>query len=91
MANGLSTFFIKGKPAFINGPLSLPRNPAYCIILSSFVFENLLLAGNLLAKTLRRLATHLSVNDSLLGKLALSLPIIFSDNLRVTSIAFHCC
>ena len=26
LANGLITFFIKGKPVFSNGPRSLPRN-----------------------------------------------------------------
>ena len=29
-ANGLSTFFIKGKPVFNNGPKSIPRNPPNC-------------------------------------------------------------
>ena len=35
VANGLSTFFIKGKPAFSAGPRSLIRNPADCTILDS--------------------------------------------------------
>ena len=34
LANGLSTFFIKGKPVFSNGPRSLHRNlPEFLIIL----------------------------------------------------------
>ena len=33
VANGLNTFFIKGKPAvFSNGPKSLPRIPPGCTI-----------------------------------------------------------
>ena len=27
LANGLSTFHIKGSPVFSNGPKSLPKNP----------------------------------------------------------------
>ena len=33
LPNGLSTIFIKRKPAFINGPKSLPRNALCHIIL----------------------------------------------------------
>ena len=33
LANGLSTFFIKDKPGFSNGPKSLPKNPLECPIL----------------------------------------------------------
>ena len=33
LANGLVTFFINGNPLFSNGPKSLPRIPADCIIL----------------------------------------------------------
>ena len=29
-ANGLSTFFIKGKPVFSNGLRSLPKSPPNC-------------------------------------------------------------
>ena len=32
-ASGLSTFFIKGNPAFSNGRKSLPKNPPDCPIL----------------------------------------------------------
>ena len=35
LPNGLSTFLIKGKPVFSNGPISLPRNPLNCTILDS--------------------------------------------------------
>ena len=33
LVNGLVTFFINGNPLFSNGPKSLPRIPADCIIL----------------------------------------------------------
>ena len=33
LANGLSTFFIKGKPVFSNGPKTLRENPTDCPIL----------------------------------------------------------
>ena len=33
LASGLFTFFIKGNPAFSNGPRSQPRNTPNCIIL----------------------------------------------------------
>ena len=37
----LSTFLIKGKPVFSNGPISLPKNPLNCTILDSWVLDNL--------------------------------------------------
>ena len=33
LANGLSTFFIKGKPVFNNGPKSLPKSSPDCSVL----------------------------------------------------------
>ena len=35
LANGLITFFIKGKTVFSNGPRGLPRNSAGCTILDN--------------------------------------------------------
>ena len=35
LANSLDAFFIKGKPAFSNGPRSLPKNSPDCPILNS--------------------------------------------------------
>ena len=35
LTNGLSTFFIKGKSVFSNGPKSPPENPPDCTILDS--------------------------------------------------------
>ena len=44
LANGLSTLFINGKPAFGNDPWSLPRNLPDCTILDSWAFDNFKLA-----------------------------------------------
>ena len=38
--NGLSTFFIKGKPFLSNGPKSLPKNAPGCPISCYWVFDN---------------------------------------------------
>ena len=48
LANGPSTVFIKGKPVFSNGCKSLPKNPHDCSILDSWVFDNFILADELL-------------------------------------------
>ena len=50
LANGLSTFFIKGKPVLRNGPKSPPKNPRDCPILCNRVFDSFILAGVLFAK-----------------------------------------
>ena len=60
LANGLSAFFIKGKPIFSNGSRRLPRNPPDCTILESWVFDNFILTDKLFAKALRSLETSLS-------------------------------
>ena len=44
LANGLSTFPIKGNLAFDNDPKSLPNNPLDCTILHKWVFESFILA-----------------------------------------------
>ena len=40
LANGLSTFHIKGNPVFRNGPKSLPKNPPDCTILCNWAFDS---------------------------------------------------
>ena len=52
LANGVGAFFISSKSTFINGPRSLPRNPTYCIILDSGVFDNFVLGDKVFAKAL---------------------------------------
>ena len=62
--NGLSTFVIKGKSGFINGLKSLPD----CPISYNWVFDNFLLAEELLAKALQSLKTCILVNNNLCRK-----------------------
>ena len=45
LANGLSTFFINGRPVSNNGTRRLPRNPPDCTILDSTIFDNLIIAA----------------------------------------------
>ena len=73
LANGFSTFFIKGKPVFSNGSWSLSRFPANCTIFDSLVLDNFVLADYLFAKAIRSLKFCLSVNNNLCGKLVSSL------------------
>ena len=74
LANGLSTFFIKGNPVFSNGPKSLPKNPPDCPILCNWVFDNFILAEELFAKALPSFETCvLYVNNKLCRKLFSSL------------------
>ena len=47
LANGLSTFSIKGKPVFRNRSRSLPRNPPNCNILDSWVLDHFIWAYKL--------------------------------------------
>ena len=69
LANGLSTFFIKGNPVFSSGHKGLPKNPPDCHILCNWVFDNSILAQELLAKDLRSFETCVLVNNNLCGKL----------------------
>ena len=63
LANDLSTYFIKCKPVFRNGPKCLPKNPPDCRILCNWVFGNFKLANELLANALRSLETCLLVEN----------------------------
>ena len=92
LVNSLITFFIKGNPVFNNGQWSLPRNPPNCIVLDNWVFDRLVLTGELFAKALWRFTSCWSVNN-LCGNLvsSLELPIILDDNLKTTSVSFFYC
>ena len=68
LANGLCTFFTKGKPDCINGPRSLPRNPSNCPILDNWVFDYFVLADELLAKYLPIFEPCVLVNNDLCEK-----------------------
>ena len=47
LANGLSTFFIKDKPIFSNGPRSLPKIFPDCPILCNLAFDCFILSNKL--------------------------------------------
>ena len=66
--NGLNTFVIKGKSGFINGLKSLHKSLPDCPILYNWVFDNFLLAEELLAKALQSLKTCILVNNNLCRK-----------------------
>ena len=50
--NDVGTIFIKGKLAFGNGSINLPRNPSDYTISASQVFDNYILADKVFVKTL---------------------------------------
>ena len=89
LANGLSTFFIKGNPVFSNGLKSLPKNSPDCPILCKWVFDNFILAEELFAKALASFETCVLVNNKLCRKLFSSLesPTTFDESFNVTSAA----
>ena len=55
LANGFSTFFIKGKPVFDNDPKILPKIAPGCPILYNWLFDNSILTDELFAKALQAL------------------------------------
>ena len=86
LANGFSTFPIKGNLVFDNGPKSLPKSRPNCPILYHWVFDYFVLAEQLFAKALGSLETCVLVNNNLWGKLLSSLesPIMFDERFKVT-------
>ena len=52
LANGLSTFFIKGNPVFSNGPKTLGKSFPDCPFLCNWVLDNFILVYELFAKAL---------------------------------------
>ena len=81
-------FFVNGNLVFSNGPSNLLRNPLDCIVFDNCTFDNLISAAELFAKVLWIFETCLSVNNNSWGKLVLLLPIMFDDNLNITSVSF---
>ena len=69
LANGLSTFFIKGKPVFSNDPRTLPKNVSDYPILCSGNLKNSIFDAKLFAKALQNFETLVLVNNSLCEKL----------------------
>ena len=90
LASGLSTFFVKGKSVFSNGPRSLPRNLCDCPILCQWVYNNFILADELFAKALGSIETCVLVNNSLCGKFvsSLELPATFDERFKIISVPF---
>ena len=82
----MSTFFINSKPNFINSPRGLEKDPLDSMFLDSRVLDNFTLTNQLSTEALQRLNTCLSVIDEKCGKLVSLRPIIFGDNIKVTSV-----
>ena len=90
LANGLSTFPIKGNPFSSNGPKSLPKNPSNYPILCNRVFDTFLLAHEAFAKNLQSFETCVLVNNNLWGKSFSSLESLatLDEVSRVTLVPF---
>ena len=86
LANGLSTFLIKSKPCFINGPRNVLKSPPNYTILDSWVFESLILTVEPFAKALQIPETCVLVNNNFPGKLvsASKLLITCDERFKVT-------
>ena len=61
--NDLSTFYIKEKTAFSNGPRSLPKNHPDCSISECRVFDDFILTDGPFGKALQSLKTCELVNN----------------------------
>ena len=87
-SNGIKTLLANGNPLFSNGPKSLPKNPPDCPILCIWVFDNFILAEELIAKALQSLKIYVLLNNNLYGKLFSSIesPTILDKNFKVTSV-----
>ena len=90
LTNVLSTFFIKGKPDFCNGPKNLPENCPDCPIVCNWIFDDFIIVEEPFAKPLRSLETFVLVNNNLCRKLysLLELPITFDERFKLTSVPF---
>ena len=73
LANGLTTFPIKGKSGFDNGYKNLLEDPPDSSILCKWIFDNFILADEPFKKTLPTLKTCVLVNNNLPGELFSSL------------------
>ena len=79
LANGLSTFSIKGNPVFSNGSERLSKNPPDCLTLCNWVFDNFIIAEECVL-----------VDNDLCAKLfsSLELPTTFEEIFKVTLAPF---
>ena len=71
----LSTFSIKGKPIFSNGPKNLPKNPSDCPILCDWDFDYYVLSYKSFEIALQSIEACALVNNNLCWKLVSSLEI----------------
>ena len=65
LAHGLSTLPIKVNPVFNNGPKGLLKNPSVCAILCNWVFDNVILADEPIAKSSQNLEICILPNSNL--------------------------
>ena len=65
LADGLSTFPIKGNPVFNDGSKSLFKNPPDCTILCGWVFDNFILTYEPFEKVYESFETCVLVNNDL--------------------------
>ena len=68
LTNGFSTFLIKSKPVFINGPRILAKNPPNFLIVDNQSFNNFILDDEPFAKALLNAETFALVDNNLYGK-----------------------
>ena len=89
LANGLSTFPIKGNPQFNNGPKILPKKS--CAILFNWIFDNFTSAEELFAKAIPKFGTCVLVNNNLREKVSspLESPTTFDKIFKFTSVSFY--
>ena len=90
LADGLSTFLIKGKPRFSTGPKSLPKNLPDYPISSNWVFNNFILTEEPFTKALWSLKTCILANNNLCGKLVSPLEslTIFDESFKLLQYHF---
>ena len=90
LANGSSTFPIKGNPDFSNGPKTQTKYPPHCLILCNWVFDDFILPDEPFPKDLQSFGTYVLVNNNLWGKLFWSLesPSTVDEIFKVTSVLF---
>ena len=85
LANDLSIFFVNGNPTFNNSPRNLSRNSPNCIILDGWLFDILCCLMTYLQGPCKDFLP-VCQSRTLWEKLVSSSPIIFDNNLRITSV-----
>ena len=86
--NRVSAFFTNGKSIFNNSQIRLSKIPPHSNSLDSCVFDNFTAFNELLVKAFQRLEICLLPYSEQCGNLVSTVPVMFDDNLKVTSTAF---